>query len=159
VTAAPSQHVLVAVDFSDGASLALDRARRLAQQLGLGIRIVHVAESTPVTTTALEPGADEWLRNLGVDRGALEVRRGLPWVELCQLAAEWGSLALVVGSHGRSGYQPIELGSTAARVAIAAGCPVIVVGARVGSSPREEAGRRTPRVDQAALTNGSWPAA
>jgi hypothetical protein len=43
----------------------------------------------------------------------------------------------VVGSHGESGYQPLGLGSTAARLSVQAGCPVVVVSPRVRAGKQE----------------------
>ena len=45
---------------------------------------------------------------------------------------------IVIGRHGRSGYQPIELGSTAARIGLAAHCPVVLVGDRVPAHTPQE---------------------
>ncbi len=42
-------------------------------------------------------------------------------------ADELGADLIVVGSHGDTGYQPLSLGSTAARVGLCAAPPVLVV--------------------------------
>lgn len=119
--------ILVGTDFSDGAALALETARGLAERLGARIEIVHVVERYGDVDWLTDGAALEWLARLGVDRDALAVRSGFPWVELVRHAHDCAPIMIVVGSHGSSGFQPLALGSTAGRMGVLSPYPVLVV--------------------------------
>ena len=51
-------------------------------------------------------------------------------MELVRVAGERGAQMIVVGTHGRSGFQPVALGSTAARLALLSPRPTLLVGSR-----------------------------
>jgi nucleotide-binding universal stress UspA family protein len=125
--------VVVGTDFSDTAGVALVEARRLALLLGADVQVVHVIDGAPGSPTDSPELADRWLSAAGVRRESLTVRFGSAWVELARYASEVSPTLVVVGSHGRSGYQPLTLGGTAARVSVHARCPVVVVSPRVAS--------------------------
>jgi nucleotide-binding universal stress UspA family protein len=72
--------------------------------------------------------ARSWLEAIGVPASAVTVRRGTPWVELVRVAEDRGAKVIVVGTHGRSGFQPIALGSTATRIALLSPRPTVLVG-------------------------------
>jgi nucleotide-binding universal stress UspA family protein len=122
--------VVVATDFSETAGIALVEARRLAALLRTRLVVVHVVDGAASGWCA-DGEAGEWLRGAGVAVEDLVVRFGRPWVELARYAADVLPTLVVVGSHGVSGYQPLTLGSTAARVSMHAGCPVVLVSPRV----------------------------
>lgn len=126
------QPILIGVDFSAGAAQALTEGVRLAQRLGTAIRVVHVVERYGEREGLLAIEAGDWMERCGLSRDALEYGTGVPWVELTRAAAESGASMIVVGSHGRTGFQPLALGSTAARLAVRAGCPVLVVASSAG---------------------------
>jgi nucleotide-binding universal stress UspA family protein len=68
---------------------------------------------------------------LGVEGTAeLRVERGNPGPTLCELAAELGADAIVVGSRGHGGLKRAVLGSVSDHVVRNAPCPVVVVGAQ-----------------------------
>jgi nucleotide-binding universal stress UspA family protein len=120
-------HILAGVDFSDGARTALDAARALAHRMNVGLVAVHVYEPLEAEGVSLDARSEQWLADSHVTPDRLQVRYGQPWVELARAASASGALAVVVGSHGRSGSQPVALGSTAARLGLVAPCPVVVV--------------------------------
>jgi nucleotide-binding universal stress UspA family protein len=126
--------VVVGTDFSETATVALAEARRLAELLGAQLTVVHVADGPASERWAGPEQAEAWLAAAGLGAGGLAVRFGSAWVELARYAAEQAPSLLVVGSHGRSGYQPLTLGSTASRVTLHARCPVVVVSPRVAPS-------------------------
>lgn len=125
--------VVVGTDFSPGAAWAWQQAQELAGPLGAEVLLVHVAEGG-AGAWQRNGEADAWLSGLGIDAGRLHVRHGSAWVELTRFAGDCEARLLVLGSHGRSGFQPLSLGSTAARVSVQAGSPVVVVSARVGGA-------------------------
>jgi nucleotide-binding universal stress UspA family protein len=125
--------VLMGTDFSDGSAMALVEARRLAGLLGAELRVVHVAAAgVDGQADALPPRSVRWLAEQGLSGTQVVTRAGQAWVELARYAAETAPTLLVVGSHGESGYQPLEIGSTAARLSLHARCAVVVVSPRVG---------------------------
>ncbi|CAN5759455.1 hypothetical protein BH23GEM9_BH23GEM9_37180 [soil metagenome] len=126
--------VIVAVDFSETAAVALLEARRLAGLLGTRMQVIHVVDGGDQAHWEVAGAAEsaEWLVAMGCG-DELIVRFGNPWVELARYAADVAPTLLVVGSHGMSGYQPLTIGSTASRVSLHARCPVVVVSPRVGS--------------------------
>jgi nucleotide-binding universal stress UspA family protein len=128
--------VVVGTDFSETAGVALAEARRLAVLLGTEVVVVHVVDGKPGTggpDTMEAAEADGWLRTAGMPAEGLVVRTGSAWVELARYASEVSPTLMVVGSHGQSGYQPLNIGSTASRVSLHARVPVVVVSPRVAT--------------------------
>jgi nucleotide-binding universal stress UspA family protein len=117
--------VLAATDFSIGALNALEQGRWIALRAAMDLQVLHVAapgvswQGSDVTT--------EWLRAASLSPSVLLVRRGLAWVEIVRHAREVSAALIVIGTHGSSGVQTMNLGSTATRVATSAGCPVLFV--------------------------------
>lgn len=136
--------VLVGIDFSEGAARAVVEARKLAEWLGGDVVPVYVHAG--FREREWQPGPEQvaWLDALSLDAGSVVVRRGLPWVELVRQAESGCAAMIVAGSHGASGFQPVALGSTAARLAIFSPYPVVLVsprgarwrGDRLEDSPR-----------------------
>jgi nucleotide-binding universal stress UspA family protein len=136
--------VVVGTDFSEPARVALAEARRLAKLLRTELHVVHVIDGNPSMSWRNEGEADGWLREACLEPADLKVRFGGPWIELARYVAEVAPVFLVIGSHGRSGYQPLAIGSTAARVTVHARCPVVLVSPRVASA-NEGSGLKTGR--------------
>lgn len=126
-------HILAGTDFSDGALVALVEARALADRLRLELRVMHVRERHPRGEESPQSRMRRHLADAGVDAACLRLREGQPWIELAREAGEQGASALVVGSHGRSGSHPINLGSTTVKLGLIAPCPLLVVGRRASS--------------------------
>jgi len=122
--------LVVGTDFSEGARAALATARLLAARLDGDLRVVHVFDAPGGQPPELDADARQWLEECDLDPGALITRRGTAWLELSREARSRDAAMIVVGRHGCSGFQPIELGSTAARIGLAAHCPVMLVGDR-----------------------------
>jgi len=140
------QHPLLVVgtDFSDGARAALLNGRLLASRLGGEVRLVHVYDPPGGLPADLDGHSREWLRRCEIEPASLITRRGTAWLELAREARSLDAAMIVIGRHGRSGYQPIELGSTAARIGLAAHCPVMLVGDRVPARIPPELGLEMP---------------
>jgi nucleotide-binding universal stress UspA family protein len=121
--------VLVGTDFSPIAARALEEGRRLAGRLGMDIEVLHVREGSRRSLPwAPDPAVGSWLQGAGVPTDALVVRSGTPWLEIVRYAQERPTGMVVVGTHGATGYQPLALGATAARLAIMSPRPVVLVG-------------------------------
>lgn len=150
--------VLVATDFSDCATHALDYAGFLAKAHAAPVDILHVTELLPDMDPA-GPAADLYFKERRliadgllqqlVDRYAetgvpaqSRQRLGIPSQQINQVAGECGVDLVVLGSHGRSDLADLALGSTAERVVRGAPCPVFTVRAKpqyrtsTGDQPR-----------------------
>ena len=139
------QQVLVATDFSEIATRALDEAVDLAEQLGAKVTLVHsyeipiygfpdgilVATSDVVAglmragQTGLE-AAIEKRKDRKVEITPV-LRDGTPWEEVNKVAEDVKADVIVVGTHGRRGLARALLGSVAERILRTATRPVLVV--------------------------------
>ena len=137
--------ILVPLDFSVFSKKALKYALRLAQQFKAELTLFHVFE--PVTSLAFaglpdvpviskdeRMVAEKNLRALasssmatGVTSAKSTVRTGVATHEIVEAAKELDVDLIVIATHGCTGSQHFSIGSTAARVARAAPCPVLVV--------------------------------
>lgn len=127
--------VVVGIDFSAGAADAVAEARRITGQMAGTLDVVHVAADGTEAWRG-DPDATDWLGRQEVAAESLVVRIGLPWVELARYASETQPAMIVVGSHGGSGFHPLGLGSTTARLGVVSPVPVLIVAprARLGST-------------------------
>lgn len=146
------RRILVAVDGSQTARLALEHALQLAKDQGARVRIVHALESIDFLV-ALAGGYPfdvsdllDSLRREGshVLAASLETARAagveaeIALVEglqpsdrtgqiLVQDARNWDADLVVLGTHGRRGLDRVLLGSVAETVARFASVPVLLV--------------------------------
>ena len=146
------QHILVAVDGSPTSNLALLEAARLAPA-GAQVRVLHVVES-PAWTMPMEYGvvvdtellhaslikagkdilerARTLLKHGGIDARPHLVDlaesgiRGIPRAIL-QEAETWPADVIVVGTHGRRGFNRLLMGSVAETLLRSSTCPVLLV--------------------------------
>ena len=126
----PPGRVLVGIDFSDASNRAVREAKELATALGAELEALHVREAVGGDERTTVPDERRWLEACALSPTTVQVRLGTAWVELARYAAEHDVSVVVVGSHGRGGYHPVSLGSTAARLTMASPRPVLVVGRR-----------------------------
>lgn len=143
------KHLLVPLDFSDCCRQALTEAVALARQFGSRISLVHVVEPMvlPENLMLAVPELPEVGGNLVQDaearltriaereiptelRGAMLVRIGRPFDEICQVAASEKVDLIVIPTHGYTGFKHVLLGSTAERVVRHAPCPVLTLRAK-----------------------------
>jgi nucleotide-binding universal stress UspA family protein len=132
--------ILFATDFSPASEAALVYASSLARDSGAKLLIVHV-EEPPLAYGAGEmyvdplpvgrPGLEETLQRV---RPTLpEVRYehhlliGTPAQELVELAEKEKVDLIVMGTHGRTGFSRLVMGSVAESVVRRAGCPVFTL--------------------------------
>lgn len=135
--------ILVAIDLSGDSKKVIDRALQVAGGDAGKLSLVHVVEpiAAAYSMDAYAININELqqetmtiaAKNLGDIGDALKVARdrqytllGAPAVEIRNLAAEIGADAIVIGSHGHSGWK-ILLGSTANKVLHGATCDVLTV--------------------------------
>lgn len=118
--------IVVGVDFSEGSVAAVEWARDMSARRSEAVQLVHVASGSGVVGR-LDPVYSAWLDELAIGADEVEIRRGTPWVELVRAGEERGAVLLVAGTHGRSGFQSLRLGSTAAQTALRSRTPVVLV--------------------------------
>lgn len=149
------RRILVAIDGSDTAKLALDHALRLARDQQARVRIVHALESVhflvsmaggyPFDAGALldsmrEEGkralqqALDTAHKAGVDAETAIIEGAAPLDRtasiIVQDALRWDTDLIVIGTHGRRGFDRVVLGSVAEALVRIAHTPVLLVRAR-----------------------------
>jgi nucleotide-binding universal stress UspA family protein len=144
--------IVVGMDFSDGASRALEYALEQANALGASVACVHAYEDAHGTPASEDQAAeirrqlDEAIsqhtptsRSVRIDS---IVRRGPPWEKLANVATELGADMIVIGADGQRGAASQGfLGTVASRLVTTSRRSVVVVPSR-------------PLHERA----GSWPA-
>lgn len=140
------ERLLCPVDLSDASRRALDYALALARQHDASLRVLQVVDFhgwaggqiegldaiAASSVAALEEQLGWWVaRSLNADAGAAtEVREGAVVPGILATATEMNADLIVVGTHGRSGFERFALGSVAEKVVRRAACPVLVVPSR-----------------------------
>jgi nucleotide-binding universal stress UspA family protein len=140
------RRILCPVDFSDHSRRALDHALALATWYSSAVTVLHVSPLSPVAAHApmggmppyvgLTPEARQALMRsmeafaAGGPSGApveYEIAEGHPAAVILDRADEIGADLLVLGTHGRSGFERWVLGSVTEKVLRKALCPVLTV--------------------------------
>ncbi len=141
------KRILCPIDFSDHSRNALDHAVAIARWYGSTITLLHVCTAIPVAAyapgTLILPSAvltpadrDELrasMRRLADDEGVgdlpvqIEIIEGNTVGEILLTAERLQSDLLVMGTHGRSGFERLVLGSVTEKVLRKATCPVLSV--------------------------------
>lgn len=143
--------ILCPIDFSETSRHALDHAATLARWYGARMMLLYVHPALAIAPLApglpLMPG----VILTGEDREAVEARlesfareeigdqlpltrhvlEGDAAREIRTFARESGTQLIVLGTHGRSGFERLVMGSVAEKVVRTAGCPVLTVPPRI----------------------------
>lgn len=135
-------HVLVATDFDEGATMALDAAIAVARAFGAKLTLLHVVAPAPYALYAeglswpieeLDTQAQRVMDvALGKARAAYEqvhgaIRHGVAWESIVEAARVEQADLIVLGTHGRRGLQRALLGSVAEKVVRSSPVPVLTV--------------------------------
>lgn len=143
------KHILVAVDGSDTAKLALREAIKLAKEQRAKLRLIHVIDESLITWDesgamgAAETVLDA-LRKAGqavADKALAQVRKAglkaqvvLPETfgeriasVIVEEAKRWSADLIVIGTHGRRGVDRLLLGSVAEGVVRLSAKPVLLI--------------------------------
>ncbi len=136
------------VDFSEGSERALDKAVELAGALGAQLELVHVYQAANIAlpgATAIsvertlidelgkqsQKALDEALSKLRARAPNLQVNahllEGTAADTIVSFAEKVGASMIVVGTHGRRGFQRFLLGSVAERLVRTSPIPVLTV--------------------------------
>jgi nucleotide-binding universal stress UspA family protein len=145
--------ILCPVDFSEFSFPALEHAVRLGRWFDARVELLHVVPLPPFplagggVPNALEVIRDqrehatleiaELLAPFGAETVPIETKllEGDPWRVILDEATTLPADLLVMGTHGRSGFEQLLLGSVTEKVLRRASCPVLTV-SQVGPHPR-----------------------
>lgn len=161
------KRILVPIDGSDCARAALEMAAAFAREQGARLTICTVVDPARAAAMAFGEAAmaaacldalDEEGRALVQDAASrvrslctaeVAVLDGAPVDAIVQYAAESEADLIIVGSHGRSGFQRLMLGSVAEGVIRNAVVPVMVVRHVLARQAETEKSARVPAVAKA----------
>lgn len=154
------KRVLVPTDFSAASDIAFRYALDLAAKQQATLHLLHVVDEASLTAAypdgfyverpglraqVIDDAADRLKGMLAASAAArvtttTEVRVGRPPRVIVDVAASRGTDLIVMGTHGRSGFAHLMLGSVAERVVRTAPCAVLSVRdtSRVGDLIAEE---------------------
>ena len=152
------KRILVPVDGSPTSNSGLDEALRLARAGGSKIRLLHIIDDTLAFNSpdgagvnyvldALRGSARQALKDAGdrVRRAKLEAESGL--VEnftgrvadaIVEQARRWRADVIVMGTHGRRGFDRLLIGSNAELVVRHSHIPVLLVPAGPAKARRRK---------------------
>lgn len=138
------QQILVATDFGEPSSSALEKAMDLTQAFGATLTLVHVYEIPSFAYTGMPYTAVDLLTPIAqaaqaqLDKQLARVqsrvpsarsvlRRGTPWREILATIEETHADLVVIGTHGRRGVERALLGSVAEKIVRVSPVPVLTV--------------------------------
>ena len=141
------KRILCPIDFSDHSRHALDHAVAMARWYDSTITLLHVcspippaayAPGTPILPPAVLTTADREellasMKRFAEEEGGgglpiqMEICEGSTVAEILARASAMPSDLIVMGTHGRSGFERLVLGSVTEKVLRKAACPVLSV--------------------------------
>ncbi len=148
------QNVLFATDFSASSNAALPYAAAICRRFGATLHAAHVLSDAGLLmmtggvdyvsmSTIFEDaysGARVRLEEISTHLEGIEhsnyVRHGPVWKNLAGIVDQNQIDLIVVGTHGRSGFGKLLLGSVAEDILRHAACPVLTVGPKVSGRAR-----------------------
>jgi nucleotide-binding universal stress UspA family protein len=153
--------ILHPTDFSDRSQCAYALACALARESGARLLVVHVVQPPPFITQgdiakALRRAEDyrrdlaDRLRRLQCESGDIEMEfkleDGEPSAEILRMAEEYDCDLIVMGTHGRTGFRRLLMGSVAEEVVRRAACPVLTVNPPLNEQSLFAAGRNSASI-------------
>jgi nucleotide-binding universal stress UspA family protein len=127
-------NLLCPVDLSEPSAEALRYAAALTSVVNGKLSILHVRPASPTRDAAgpADGNLDTFVSTVIGSDAAVEIleRSGDPVTEILNAAVDVGSDVIVMGTHGRSGFQRLLLGSVAERVVRRSTVPVLTVSLR-----------------------------
>lgn len=166
------QRILVAVDGSETSHLALDAAVKLARDCGAQLQPLFVVD-VPILAYDVLAYDPSYVRDALLEEGTLVGKAALarmrqsgvtgdprvveadPAVEdiahcILRAAADFKADVVVMGTHGRRGFERMMLGSVAERFLRIAQCPVLMISSHCVKSSSDE-----PEQDHVAVGEAS----
>jgi nucleotide-binding universal stress UspA family protein len=130
---AAAKTYLVPVDFSKGSAIALKHAIELARKTMGKLLLVHVVPLVVHLATVasfLRGELEMMARRLGLTPAQyrlLVLERPEAGRAIADVAKKSRAAMIIMGSHGRTGFQRFVLGSVAERTLRYAQCPVLII--------------------------------
>lgn len=141
------KHILVPVDGSNTAQVAVSKATDLAKAFACSVTVIYVIDPYPFTgvgtdfaygqaeylsaataeANAAVHAAKESFVNAGVTVDTSVVEAHTVWRGIVQAGTTLNADLIVIGSHGRSGLEKLVLGSVTQAVLSHTKLPVLVV--------------------------------
>jgi nucleotide-binding universal stress UspA family protein len=141
------QHILVPIDGSATSELALQEALKLAQQQNARLELVHVLEDIwyfdnenllnyAALLESMRGSGEKILAQaqtlaqqagITVETKLLEARGERIASIIVEEAKRWSAELIIIGTHGRSGFSRLLLGSIAEGVVRTAHIPVLLI--------------------------------
>jgi len=125
------RRILCAVDLSEFSLPVLAHGVAWAQWFAARVTAVHVFPpgTPPNAQAAIERELEQMIASFEADGTpvALQTAEGDPAREIVRQAGELDADLVVIGTHGRSGYDRVTLGSVAEKVLRKAPCPVMTL--------------------------------
>lgn len=146
------RHVLLATDLSPASQAALRWAKGMARRYGSELYVTHVVSPSETALVPpeywgssqemIEEAASHEMEGLDGDlRGVphqMMLQRGDVWESLSSDLQDLGIDLLVMGTHGRGGFNLLIRGSVAEEAFRRAPCPVLTVGPKAGAPATAE---------------------
>lgn len=137
----PYETLLVPTDGSDRATEAVELAGEIAATHGAALHLLVVIDELPVGIDAPAAAAEVEAEDNAILQSALDhvdadldvttaVRFGSIRGEITDYAEDVGADCIVMGTHGRQGFDQRLLGSTTERVLRTSSVPVLTIGGR-----------------------------
>jgi nucleotide-binding universal stress UspA family protein len=141
------KRILAAVDGSKSSNLALKEAIRLAKESRATLRLIHVVDQMPAYTIEVPYLIDDYQKAM-LEAGRKELARCAARAKAARVkfdtklivtftknigdvinkeARRWSANLIVIGTHGRRGFNHLLLGSVAERVIRLAVKPILII--------------------------------
>ena len=150
----PISRIQVPLDFSDCSTAALDYAVALAKPLNADLILTHVIEPFPYSVIEGLTFVDYGARLTSETQSLLDalskrplkerlsvathLTSGIPFREILFLAEREKADLIVMGTHGRSGFERFMTGSVAEKVVRLAPCPVLTLRPKPATAGRKQ---------------------
>ncbi len=142
------RRILLCTDFSDNSVPAREHATMFAAEFEAELFVLHVIDSSQIGYPSLDEGVPVDIKSAldgiqqSVDKALTIIaedcsdaipgvktfsRIGTPSYEIVKFAKEQSVHMIVMGTHGRTGFKHLIMGSTAENVVRTANCPVLTV--------------------------------
>jgi universal stress protein A len=138
--------ILVAVDFSDSSDNAFQRALLMAKQIDARLIVLHVVNEpidirgyyvSPISFEKLDREIEEGAKKMmdtfcqkylnDFENYESVIVSGQPHEQIISQATEKNADLIVLGTHGRSGFDHVLFGSTAEKVVRKSPYPVLTI--------------------------------
>lgn len=119
--------ILVGFDNSPSAKSAIEKAVSISERFESQIQAVYVVKNSE---DSRKEEVIQFIKELSTRRNVeieLVERHGRVYKEISSLEREIGADLIVVGTHGKDGWQPFWIGSNAFRIVSSSNCPVITI--------------------------------